>query len=127
MSWFRRKPKSRWIEMSGHDIEPGPGGVIHFSTCWCKKVDPRITTTVTGTLGINPKLKPSGPMGQFASDNEFGEGFPWHIHGGLIGPSPSYHCPTDCTASTPNTGCSCNKQRNVSGCILKKYMGGPDE
>jgi len=34
------KRKSKWIEPITHDIDILPGGqVIHYSVCWCKKVE----------------------------------------------------------------------------------------
>lgn len=43
MSWFKRKPKVWGLtSVRGHDMEyaPGAGGLVHFSTCWCKQPKP---------------------------------------------------------------------------------------
>lgn len=42
--WFRYQ-KSIWTDPVGwdpvakrmHDLEPGPYGLLHYSTCWCRK------------------------------------------------------------------------------------------
>lgn len=32
-----KSDKESWVEFEGHDITPTEGGIIHHSTCWCKK------------------------------------------------------------------------------------------
>jgi hypothetical protein len=32
-----RRPPDRWVNMTDHDISVTAGGILHHSTCWCKK------------------------------------------------------------------------------------------